>query len=41
MILTGKDLVVYKLNRLAKFAFMAVATLTFTAFMMIMCIICG
>lgn len=41
MILTGKDLVVYKLNRLAELAFMTIATLTFTAFMMLMCITWG
>jgi hypothetical protein len=41
MIPTGKDLVVYKMNRLARFAFMAVATLTFTAFMMLMCVAFG
>lgn len=41
MILTGKDLVVYKLNKIAEFALMLTATLTFTAFMMIMCIVCS
>lgn len=41
MILIGKDLVVYKLNKIVKFAFMAIATLTFTAFMMLTCIAFG
>jgi hypothetical protein len=41
MILSGKDLVVYKLNKIAEFALMLTGTLVFTAFMMIMCIVCG
>lgn len=41
MILSGKNLVVYKLNKIAEFALMAIGTLAFTAFMMMMCIICG
>ena len=38
MILSGKDLVVYRLNRAVKFAFVTVTTLSITLFMMIMCI---
>lgn len=38
MILSGKDLVVYRLNKIAKFAMMVIATLAMTAFMMLMCI---
>lgn len=41
MILSGKNLVIYRLNKIAKFAMMAIGTFTFTAFMMMMCIICG
>lgn len=41
MILSGKDLVVYKLNKIAKFAMMFATTLAFTAFMMMMYIVCG
>lgn len=39
MILSGKDLVVYRLNKIAKFAFMATATLSITLFAMLMCIV--
>ena len=41
MILTGKNLIVYKLSKIAEFALMLTGTLAFTAFMMIMCIVCG
>lgn len=41
MILSGKDLVIYKLNKAIKFALMATGTLAFTAFMMLMCIAWG
>lgn len=41
MILSGKNLVVYKLNKVAEFALMAIGTLAFTAFMMMACIIFG
>ena len=41
MILSGKNLVVYKLNKIAEFALMAGIILAFTAFMMIVCIIFG
>ena len=36
MILSGKDLVVYRMNKIVKFAFMAVATLSITLLMMLM-----
>jgi hypothetical protein len=38
MILTGKDLAAYRLNKIAKFALMAAATLSITLFAMLMCI---
>lgn len=38
MILTGKDLVVYRLNKAIKFALMATTTLSITLFAMLMCI---
>lgn len=41
MILTGKNLVVYKLNKIAEFAAMIGIILTFTASMMMACIIFG
>ena len=41
MILTGKNLAIYKLNKIAEFALMLIGTLAFTAFMMVMCIVCG
>lgn len=41
MILTGKDLVIYKLNQIVRFGFMIAGTLTFTAFMMLVCIAWG
>lgn len=41
MILSGKKLVAYKLNKIAEFTFMTVGTLAFIAFMMVMCIVCG
>lgn len=41
MILTGKNLIVYKLSKIAEFALMLTGTLAFTAFMMVMCIVCG
>ena len=36
MILTGKDLVVYRLNKAIKFTFMTIGTLSITLFMMLM-----
>lgn len=41
MILSGKDLMVYKLSKVAEFAAMVGIILTFTASMMIACIIFG
>ena len=36
MILSGKNLVIYRLNKIIKFAFMTVGTLSITLFMALM-----
>lgn len=41
MILTGKDLTVYRLNKIAKFVAMTVGVFTIVFFLMLMCIVCG
>lgn len=38
MIMNGKDLVVYRLNQIAKLAMMIIGTLSFIFLMMFMCI---
>ena len=35
MILSGKDLIIYRMNKIAKFSLMVASSLTFTAFMML------
>lgn len=41
MILSGKNLVVYRLNKIAKFVAMAGIISVFTALMMLVCIVFG
>lgn len=41
MILSGKDLVKYRVNQIKKFALMFATVFGTVVFMMLMCIVCG